>query len=274
MKKVLLAFDGVNFSEGAFEFVRRLNGISPLLVTGVFLPQTDYSSLWSYSAGKSEGLFIPYLEDETVSVIEKNMERFESLCRQNQIEYRTHKVLFDFAMPMLKKETRFADLMILGSESFYDNIGLQEPNYYLKDALHEAECPVLIVPEEFGFPSKNILAYDGSESSVYAIKQFAYLFPELSKNDSVLMYVQTGQDISFPDETLIEELCARHYDNLSLFKLAINPNKYLGLWTSEKEGSILVSGAYGRSSFSQLFKKSFVSDVIKEHKLPVFIAHR
>ena len=38
--------------------------------------------------------------------------------------------------------------------------------------------------------------------------------------------------------------------------------------------AILVSGSFGRSMFSEMFRKSFVSDVIAEHKLPVFIAHK
>jgi hypothetical protein len=50
MKKVIIAFDGKHFSEGAFEFVRRLNDKQALLVTGVFLPGIDYSELL-YSLG-------------------------------------------------------------------------------------------------------------------------------------------------------------------------------------------------------------------------------
>jgi hypothetical protein len=274
MKKILLAFDGTHFSEGAFNFVRSLNELSPILLTGVFLPQVDYANLWSYSTGTGGPLFIPLLEDEDVMEIEKNINRFASQCQHHGIEYRVHKEFSDFAIPGLKRETRFADLLILGSESFYENLGELEPNAYLKDAIHDAECPVLVVPEQFDFPEKNILAYDGSESSVYAIKQFAYLFPEFLNNSTVLLYVQAEQEVTFPNEVLIEELCARHFRDLNLFKLDINPNKYFALWSSEKPGAILVSGAYGRSSFSQLFKKSFVTDVIRDHKLPVFIAHR
>lgn len=274
MKKIIIAFDGTNFSEGAFEFARRLNELSPVLLTGVFLPQIDYSNLWSYSAGNNAPLFIPMLEDEASTMVEKNIDRFSSMCRTNGIDFRVHKDFTDFALPGLKKETRFADLLILGSESFYENVGIHNPNDYLRDALQEAECPVLVVPEKFDFPDNTILAYDGSESSVYAIKQFAYLFPEFEINNTVLMYVQAGREIAFPDETLIEELCARRFPDLTLFKLDINPNKYFALWSGEKKEAILVSGAYGRSSISQLFKKSFVSDVIREHKMPVFIAHR
>ena len=274
MKKILLAFDGAHFSEGAFEFARKLNELSPVELTGVFLPQIDYSNLWSYSSGMSGPLFIPLLEDIDVVTVEKNINRFVFLCQLHGIDFKVHKDFSDFALPALKKETRFADLLILDGESFYKNVGIHEPNNYLQDALHDAECPVLIVPEKFDFPEKNILAYDGSESSVYAIKQFSYLFPEFTANNTVLVYARDDDETEFPDELFIEELCGRHFPDFTLFKLGINPQKYFALWSGEKKGALLVSGAYGRSSFSQVFKKSFVSDIIREHNLPVFIAHR
>lgn len=274
MKKILLAFDGGHFSEGAFNFARKMNEISPVLITGVFLPQIDYSALWSYSAGVSAGMVIPMVEDQDAVLIKSNIDRFKSLCEANNIEYRVHNDFSDFALPALKKETRFADVAILGSESFYKNVGIADPNSYLKDAIHNAECPVLVVPEKFEYPERNILAYDGSASSVYAIKQFAYLFPELTDNNTVLLYAEGGDEITFPEEQNIEELCTRHFPNLTLFKLELNPKKYFGLWSSEKTGAILVSGAYSRSSFSMAFRKSFISEVIRNHKLPVFIANR
>jgi hypothetical protein len=132
----------------------------------------------------------------------------------------------------------------------------------------------LIVPEHFQFPEKNILAYDGTDSSVYAIKQFAYLFPEFTANKTVLIYARDNDQIAFPDEQNIEELVSRHFSDLTFFKLGIDPKKYFALWLSERKDSILVSGAYSRSSFSMLFKRSFVSEVIREHKIPVFIANK
>lgn len=273
MKKILLAFDGSHFCESAFEFARQMNESSSVLITGVFLPQIDYSSLWSYSAGVSGTVFVPLVEEETAAAIDRNIDRFGTLCRLHGIEYRVHKDFTDFALPALKKETRFADLLMLGSESFYNNPGIHDAGNLLADALHDAECPVLVVPDQFEFPEKNILAYDGTEASVYAIKQFAYLFPDLAKKETVLIYVHQGQEITIPDETLIEELCTRHFPNLTLFKLDINPNKHFALWCSERYGSLLISGAYGRSAASQMFKKSFVSEIIREHRMPVFIAH-
>ncbi len=273
MKKILLAFDGINFSEGAFEFARKMNESERILLTGVFLPQVDYSSLWSYSVSHSEGpLFIPLVEAADEVKIRKNIKRFEELCVKNGIEFRVHKDFMDFALPELRKETRFADLVVLGSESFYENLGVAEPNEYLKDALHAAECPVMVVPEHFTFPQTNILAYDGSESSVYAIKQFCYLFPEWCDHKTILVNVERKGNMPYQD--YIEELAARHFKELNLLELHIDPKKYFSVWMKEKKSAVLISGAYSKSSLAQLFHKSFVSEIIKEHKLPVFIAHK
>ena len=95
MKKILLVFDGSNFSKGAFEFVLRLNDIQRVLLTGVFIPQIDYANLWSYSAATVGGVYVPLLGDDDVEVVEKNIKHFEDSCQKNGIAYRIHKNLFD-----------------------------------------------------------------------------------------------------------------------------------------------------------------------------------
>jgi len=273
MKKIILAFDGSHFSEGAFEFARRLNELQPILLTGVFLPQTELANVWSYADGVG-GVYLPLIESSDAELVQENIDRFEKLCRGNAIDYRVHKNYIDFALPELKKESRFADLLILGSQVFYENISTDSANDYLQDALHEVTCPVLWVPEQFDFPESIILAYDGSEDSVFAIKQFAYLFPELTSRQTLLVYANDDEEEDFPDKIQITELAVRHFSDLTLFKMDANPKKYFTTWISEKKSAILVSGSYGRGGLLRLFKKSFVKDVIADHRLPVFIAHK
>jgi nucleotide-binding universal stress UspA family protein len=275
MKKILLAFDGSNLSKGVLEFARVLNEKEPILLTGAFLAQVDYTSLWGNAGGGMAGaVAVPLQEGEDSEGVKERVRHFESYCVRHHIEHRVHKDFNDFAMPELKKETRFADLLIVGSETFYENDGTKEPNVYLKELLYDLECPVVIVPESLDFPSGIILAYDGSESSVYAIKQFAYLFPELCDNNTILVYAKDDSGEELPDEANIEELVSRHFSNLTLLKLLADPRKYFGSWLMENKGCILVSGAFGRSGLSRLFRKSFVSGIIGDHKLPVFIAHK
>ena len=275
MKKILLAFDGSHFSEGALGFARQLHNSSPVFLAGLFLPQVDYSALWSHSdGGKAGNIFIPLLEDEDAEAVQQNIQRFENYCKKYKIEFTVHKDFLDFAVPQLEKESRFADLLIISGERFYEQAGKAEPNAYLKEVLHGIECPAVVVPETFEFPTTNILAYDGKEESVYAIKQFAYLFPELTSHDSVLVYANSKTEISLPQVDNIEELASRHYSKLSIVRLGSKPKKGFAPWLEQKKAAIVICGAYGKSPLPQVFHKSFISDIIKQHRLPVFIAHK
>ncbi|MBY0479631.1 MAG: universal stress protein [Chitinophagaceae bacterium] len=273
MKKILLAFDGSHFSSGAFEFARQLHELEPVLVTGAFLPQAQTTNAWSYADGMTAPMFIPLADSMDDERLKASVEKFETLCQKNGMEYRVHEDRYDFALPELREETRFADLLIIGSEVFYQQMG-NTINEYLQDVLHTAECPVIVVPEKFEFPTSVILSYDGSSSSVYAIKQFSYVLPALSEKPAILVYAEDGGDNEVPKQSNIEELAARHFKDLTLMKLDMPPEKYFSTWMENRKGALLVSGAFGRSGFSQLFKKSFIADIIANRHLPVFIAHK
>jgi hypothetical protein len=153
-------------------------------------------------------------------------------------------------------------------------MGVGDPNNYLKEAIHNIECCVIVVHEKYQFPNVNILAYDGSESSVFAIKQFAYLLPEFSGNATLLTFANTEGEINLPNEAYIEELAGRHFSDLTVSKLDIDSNKYFSTWIADKKTAIVVAGAFSRSAFSQFLNKSFVRDIIKQHSIPVFIGHK
>ena len=275
MKKILVAFDGSNFSEGAFEFVRHLNDLQPLLVTGVFVPQVAYANFSAFSpAAAFAGAYVPVVDEEDAEQIEKSIQRFEHLCIANGIRYRVHKEFIDFALPELKKESRFADLLVISGELFYKRFIELDHYDYLRDLLHISECPVLVLPEHYKFPSNNILAYDGSEEAVYALKQFAYLFPELAANKTLLVYAHDKHEKDIPSKDYIVELASQHYTDLTFYRLDVHPRKYFSTWIKNEKSPMLISGSFGRSVFSQIFKRSFVADIIRDHKVPVFIAHK
>lgn len=274
MRKLLVAFDGTHFSTGAMNFVRLLNEREPVVVAGLFLPQVVYANLWSYADARAGSAFIPLIEGDESDLVEKNINRFIEYCGQNNISYKIHKDFYDFALPELKRESRFGDLLILGSETFYEDLGTSRPNEYLREALHAVECPVLLIPEQFDFPEKNILACDASETSVYAIKLFSYLFPEFRKNKTIVVTLPPADKKFLDHEPYVRELVTAHFPDCTLLHLDVDPSKYFATWVSEMESAILVAGSYSRSFFSELLKHSFVANVIRDHKVPVFIAHR
>lgn len=274
MKKLLIVFDGVHHAQSALDFVCSLNEKEPVLLTGLFLPSIDYTDMMMYYVGGMSGpLYIPTLDTDPEE-IPKNIEHFKAFCEKNHIEHRVHDIANGPIPEAIRTETRFSDLMVLSGESFYSNLGPDTQESYLEETVHKAECPVLVLPEEYTAPKSTILAYDGSESSAFAIKQFAYLLPAFCKMDTVLVYANPKEEKEIPELQGIEELAARHYPNLAIYKLEANPKKYFNTWLMDKGNAMLVAGGYGRKGLSELMKQNFLKEIINDHKLPVFIAHK
>lgn len=272
MNKVVLLSDKEQLSKGAFDFACMLNEQSPILLSGVFLPEVDYwNALYYYSYGM--GVPAPFYPLSDVLVAQEASIQFRRLCELNGIDYRVREKQYENIKEELRLETRFADLLIFSNEAFYNHLDAVMSGEYTEEALHHSECAVVILPETFKRPDKIILGYDGSASSVYAIKQFAHLLPEFAKLETLLVYVNPHPDKALPDLDYMEELAARHFPNLSIMKLDIDPKEYFSTWLANVKNTMLVAGAKGRGGLSELFRRSFISEIVREHTIPVFSAH-
>ena len=96
---------------------------------------------------------------------------------------------------------------------------------------------------------------------------------ELAKNKTLLVYAEEEPG-SLPAKDYIVELATQHFPDLTLYKLDIDPKRYFATWVAERRATILIAGSFGRSAFSQAFRKSFVADIIRDHQLPVFVTHK
>ncbi|WP_343746963.1 universal stress protein [Chitinophaga sp.] len=267
MKKILLAIDDGHFPEGAFRFARTINEMEAITLCGVFLPELDFSEDINYTS-----VFIPLIENYAASSIQQSLQTFQDLCDQYNIHHIEHHDMKEDALKVLRKESLFADLLLLSSEKFYADL-LYGPGGFLGSALHQSACPLVAVPENAAFPESVILTYDGSASSVFAIKSFAALFPKLCELKTMLLY-GNAHDAPLPDASGIQELVQQHFPNVTTTAINTIPEKYFSTWLNDIPNPIVVSGAYGRSLLSRIFRRSFVEDTLRAHQVPVFIAHR
>jgi hypothetical protein len=238
MLKIIIAFDGQHFAEGALSMARWLNNRNPVLVTGIFLSPVDYREIIGYSGmGMGAPVFTLPLDTDDILVTE-TMEKFSTYCNKHQLEHTMHKDTDLFAMAELIQETRFADCLIISSELFYENINKDQPNEYLRKILHESECPILLVPENFESPESVLISYDGKASSVYAMKQFAYLFPDCCSMGTLLF--NTGDEgEKLPKAELMEEFAARHFQPITIEQVAVGDHEKFGKWMNTKKNAIL-----------------------------------
>jgi hypothetical protein len=162
----------------------------------------------------------------------------------------------------------------VSSELFFKNIETRQPNFYLEEVLKRSECPVMLVPENFSIPQQVVLSYDSGESATFAIKQFAYLFPELGKKETVLVSMSEGIAEDLPEYAMVTELLTHHYPDLRIENLPGKGRQQFVDWLSTQPDSFVVMGAFSRSALSTLFKKSFATNVIHDIKMPLFISHK
>jgi hypothetical protein len=274
MKKLIIALDGRHFPKGAFDFVKNINATTKILLAGVFLSPVDYSKLLAYTGLGGMALMPEWLtKNEDDVMVSKNIRLFTDACTAEGIEFRIHKDYDLMAISSLIEETRFADALLISSDLFYTNVSNSQPNFYLEEVLKRTECPVMLVPENYTEPNRVILTYDGNESSVFAIKQFAYVFPELAGKEAILLSLTNNED-DLPEYSMVTELVSRHFPNLKIQNLHLKHKSDFASWMKNKPNSFIIMGAFSRSLFSHLFKKSFASDVIHDIKMPLFISHK
>jgi hypothetical protein len=148
------------------------------------------------------------------------------------------------------------------------------PSDFVRDLLAEAECPVIIAPESFEGIDEIVFTYDASCSSVLAIRQFTYLFPECKDKKITLLEVNREHEAAIRSKPKISEWLKTHYDHVNFTVLAGDPSEELFKYFQGKENLLLVMGAFGRGMFSSLFRPSLAQQIVGTTNFPIFIAHQ
>lgn len=65
-----------------------------------------------------------------------------------------------------------------------------------------------------------------------------------------------------------------HFSNATWQLLVLPPTDGVNTWLAGHSNGIIVSGSYGRSGVSMLFRKSYITESIHDRQLPIFITHK
>lgn len=277
MKKIIAAFDGLKYSEStekyALEAAKKYND----KIYGVFLDDFTYHSykITDMLGGDDvDTLKAEYLRKFDVDTRENAVRLFTERCVEAGISYGMHRDR-NIAIQELIHESLFADLIIIQNNETLTHYSEQAPSNFISDLLERAHCPVLAVPPLYKKPEKIIFLYDGEPSSIFAIKQFGYLFPGQQLKTEMLIVKKNEQDQSMPDNQLLKEWVKLNYPDTIFSVLPGDPREEIENYVnSMTENSILVLGAYGRGSFSRMVHKSLADTLIRKIDNPLFIAHK
>jgi hypothetical protein len=200
---------------------------------------------------------------------------FEKVFREANIRY---QIFNDFRLTSheLIKQTTYADLLILSYQIFFNHVTRKPDTSMLYQILKKSRCPVLIVPEDMYKTNNIILTYDGKESSVFAIRAFSNLFASSVKNKIVTnLTVTPSLDEEIKNEKYLMELVKQHFNNVGMQLLTgTNTSREILNFAENVENPLVIMGAYGRSTISNLIIPSVARRIIENRKIPLFIAHR
>jgi len=276
MEKILFISDAVAMSRECLDFSCYLGNLTHSKVTGVFLENQELE-LRSSEAIQEMAVCAPVpgtpLDVQKQLYRDQNISLFESICESNGVNCAIHK---NVGMPVAEvlKESRYADLLVIDAATSFSWKPESTPTAFVKEILEKSECPVIIAPSSFDGIDEVIFTYNGSSSSMFAMKQFAHLFPALSHcRVTVLSITESGGQIK-GDKAKLEEWLAVHYDNAKAVVIEdANVSARLMEYLFGKENTFIVMGAYGRSLLSKAVIPNPAEPVVKLVTQPIFISH-
>lgn len=278
MEKILLAIDATNLNINSLDFACFLGRLTKSKITGVFLENRvaeEKPALKAMQGAAYKDWAVDENSDDhkaKMESIKKNIAFFGEGCINREVRYEVHQ---DRGVPSddLIEESRFADAVIVDAETSFNKNFEGIPTEFIRVVLKKAECPVIIAPENFEAIDEIVFTYNGSSSSVFAIKQFTYLFPELKeKKVSIIQVNETGEWLD-KDKNKFMEWLQNHYTDLHFEALKGETENVLFDHLFKRKNIFLVMGAYGRTTLSRFFKRSYADLLINTVTQPIFLAH-
>jgi nucleotide-binding universal stress UspA family protein len=274
MEKILLAMDGYKQNTYAIDFACYLAKLTHSRLTGVFLEGTPEGGVPGIlRLEEPEGV-----EEGTDGVLAADpvllqVRRFREACLCREVSARVHR---DRGVPIgdILLESRFSDLIVVDPETSFQNVDTSFPGRFLRDVSVAAECPVVVAPYRFDGLDEVIFAYNGTGSSVFAIKQFTYLFPEFRRKKAVVVNVRSDDEAAIEEQYKMKEWLTAHYEEVEFVILKGDASDELFAYLLDRKNAIVVLGAYGRGILSRFLKPSHASLLLRTINLPIFIAHR
>ena len=172
------------------------------------------------------------------------------------------------------RESRFADLLVLDAGLMSDKASKESPSSFVKEVLVKSACPVIVAPEDIEETEEIVFCNNYTPDSIFAIKQFTYLFPQMQTKKLIILEVVGDSEKEAGSQKRLAEWLQSHYDDFRFEIFNGNVDHILFDYLFKKKNTFIVMGAYGRNAFSTFLKKSTAGHIIKVVSQPVFICHR
>ena len=277
MQKIIVAIDGLKYSESAVEYAVFFAKKTESQLVGVFLEDFTYHSYKLSQLAGAHGETeeeIEELEKKDAGARKESVQHFETRCRQEGIKYAIH---YDrsIALQELLHETVYADLLVISGDETLTRYEEEKPTRFVRELLEQSQCPVIVTPPAFKTIKNVVMLYDGEPSSVYAIKTFSYLLNPLRYLVSEMLFVSShSSSAHIPDNRLLKEFMKNRFPTVN-YKILVGDagTEIINHLKETDQYTLVVLGAYRKGMVSRLVKHTMADILMKSIKAPLFISH-
>jgi len=277
MKKIIAAIDARHFTEDELEtfqyIAREINGaVTVVMLENIAALGTSLANVYTdaYTLDYKQMAVKAMEQQETQR--RESLDKFNRICISNNLDFRLHETTGEPVEEVLK-ESRFADLLLISNATSFALLRDSNPPEFVKDVLAHAQCPVMVMPDKIHPIRELVFAYNGTFSSMYAIRQLTQLFNNFSDAFVNVVYVAEGDNQQIPQEKLLREYLELHFEEIRFTVLKGNPSAELLALLMHRQDCLVTYGAYGRSKLSRFFHRSDAECILRTVDIPVFITH-
>lgn len=278
MEKILIVANASKFNKSFIDFSTYIANVTKSRLTCICLidaAEVSEPALKTHYAMPEVGGLVNVESEWSTSkqqVPDENVLLFQNAFSNRGISCAVRQAGPDSVTEIIS-ESRFADLMVMDPEMSINGNPDEVPTAFVKQLLASVECPVVLSPYAFYGIDEVLFAYDGSASSVFAIKEFIHVFPMFQDTKVTVLQVNEGTALSIAEKDKIRELLTAHYSKVNFIALEGRAADELFGYLLLKKNTFVVMGAFGRNLLSSFFKPSTAELILKAVDLPIFIAH-
>lgn len=278
MKRIIAAVDAMKFSEpqlDAFAYIaRQADGE----LTVIFLENiTGYGIKLANSYAETDYEYIEKVAAAAIQYREKvtkdKIAEIRHICSTNGIDIKIQEA-DGWPSEEVIKESRFADLLLVNHDTSFAILGGDSnPPVFVRDMLAKAQCPVMVMPDNYIRARELYFSYNGGYSSMYAIKRFTDIFPDYWDMPVNVIYVDERDKGVIPDLESLKAYMAVHYEDVSYHVHRGSPSSAFLALLSQRRDCVVTFGAYGRNPLSRFFHRSDADSILRSLDVPLFITH-
>ena len=276
LRSVLVGVDGSEYSTAAVELGIQWAQRSGAVLVGLgIVDAPTISKPEPVPLGGSA--YKVHRDASLVTDASRKVGQFLAHCAQRCAEVGvTCQLLQDIGLPaeQILLEAQRYDLIMLGQHTFFHFETQPQPDETLQVVLKQSPRPVVAVPAALPKEQAVVVAYDGSLHAARSLQMLQVLGLEGSQEVHVMCIDPDQEHANHCVERAVAFLHSHHIVAQPYARATeAAPADVLLEHLHQVQASLLVMGAYGRSTLREFFGGSVTRTMLRESPVPLFLYH-